>query len=192
MLTIFDRATLPEAPDGVVLDAAGRQVTLSEVWGAASLTALVFTRHFGCVFCWQQVQNLVANEKRLREAGLAIAVVGPASARRVKDFAEKTKAPFPIYGDPTGEVFRTYGLHEGNIGQLLNPRVVARSMAEALRGNVHLRRRGNSRQMPGAALVDRSGRLLALQVAEDASDHLMAEGLLNVVKTVQQLERANI
>jgi peroxiredoxin len=191
MYTLFDLETAPPAPHGVVEDTTGRPVELSALWSNAALTALVFTRHFGCVFCRLQVIDLAQHQAQLADAGLQVLVIGPAGAADARWFAERFKPPFPVTGDPSGDVYAAFGLSDGAGTELFSPRIVADAARAATRGALPGRPRGRSKQLPGLMLVDRAGRLRLRQVAANAADHLRAEELLGAVEQLRRQDLAS-
>jgi peroxiredoxin len=168
------------APDIEMMDAAGLPVRLSSFWQAGP-TAFVFVRHLGCLFCREQLKDLRANAADIARAGLALVVITPDRPDVVTTFAAGYHAPFPILSDPRRTAYQAYGLTEGSGAQLLNPHVVARSFVALARGNMQGRSSGAStRQLPGAAIVDRDGQIVFHQLASDSSDHVGAAQLIAV------------
>lgn len=190
MYTLFEVETAPPAPAGVVVDGSGQPVELSSLWPAADLTALVFTRHFGCVFCRQQVNDLARRREELADAGVQVVVIGPAGAEDAHWFADRFDVPFPVFGDPSGEVYVLFGLSEGAGSALVSPHVVTHAVRAVAHGALPGRPRGRPKQLPGLMLVDRAGRLRLRQVAGDAADHMSADDVLSAVAQIRRRELA--
>lgn len=172
--------TTRTAPDAEIMNAAGRDVRLSDYWRAGT-TALIFVRYLACAFCREQLKDIRAHHAELAAAGLRIVVVTPDRPDVVARFAAGFQPPFPVLSDPRRVAYRAYGLTEGSIGQLLNPRVAMRGLTTTLRGNLQGRPTGGSaRQLPGSAIVTADGMLLHHHVARDAADHLAARDLLSL------------
>lgn len=169
--------SIETAPDPQLVDVDGISRRLSEYW-RQSLTAFVFVRHLGCIFCREQVKDLRAHASQIAAAGIQVVLVTPASTQRNAAFARDLDLPFPILADPERRAYAAFGFAEGTVGQLLSPRVAARSVEALLHGAVPGRRIGNSRQLPGAVIVDRDGRVRYRKVARDAADHLTTADLL--------------
>jgi peroxiredoxin len=165
------------APDVEVIDLEGKAVRLSEHWGAG-LTALVFMRHVGCVFCREQVKELRDNAGALERAGLSVVTLTPDRPARTRKFVEEYRVPFPTLCDPGRNAYAAYGLTEGTAGQLISPRIVLRGIEATAKGNLPRRPGDNPRQLPGVAIVDGAGRLRHVQRARDASDHLDSRALI--------------
>jgi peroxiredoxin len=169
------------APDVEVFDADGNPVRLSQYW-QGGLTALVFMRHVGCIFCREQVQELRDNAAALDEAGLSVVLITPDRASRARKFVEEYRVPFPTVTDPKRNAYRAYGLTDGSLGQLVNPHIIARGAKATLSGTFPNRPSSAPRQLPGTAIVDSAGRLLHLHHARDAADHLTSSELIELAR----------
>jgi peroxiredoxin len=169
------------APDIEVFDADGKPVRLSQYW-QGGLTALVFMRHVGCIFCREQVQELRDNAAALAEAGLSIVIITPDRPSRARKFAEEFRVPFPTLTDPERNAYRAYGLMEGSIGQLVNRHIISRGAKATLNGTFLRRPTSAPRQLPGTAIVDSSGMLRHLHHASDAADHLTSRQLIDLAR----------
>lgn len=169
--------SIETAPDPQLVDVDGIARRLSEYW-RRSLTVFVFVRHLGCIFCREQVKDLRAHASQIAAAGIQVVLVTPARAQRNAAFARDLDLPFPILADPERRAYAAFGFAEGTVGQLLSPRVAARSVEALLHGALPGKRIGNSRQLPGAVIVDQDGRVRYRKVARDAADHLTAADLL--------------
>ncbi len=170
-----------DAPDIEVFDLDGQRILLSNHW-QGGLTALVFMRHAGCIFCREQVQELRDNAEALERAGLSVVVLTPDRPSRARKFVEDYKVPFPTLTDPERNAYRAYGLMDGTLGQLINPNIVARGVGATLKGNILGRPTSSPRQLPGTAIVDGTGRLLHLHHARDAADHLTSGQLIALAR----------
>ena len=173
-----------EAPDIEVLDLAGNPARLSDYW-QSGLTALVFMRHAGCIFCREQIQELRDNAGALEDAGLSVVVITPDRPSRAMKFVEEFRVPFPTLTDPERNAYRAYGLMDGSFSQLVNPRIVARGAKATLKGNLLNRPSSSPRQLPGTAIVDANGRLRHLQHARDAAGHLTSRQLIELARNVE-------
>ncbi len=165
------------APDTEVFDADGQPVRLSQYW-QGGLTAFVFMRHVGCIFCREQVQDLRDNAAAIREAGISVVIITPDRPSRARKFVEEYRVPFPVLTDPERNAYRAYGLMDGSVGQLINRRILAGGVRATLNGTFPRGSTSAPRQLPGTAIVDRTGRLLHLHHARDAADHLSSRELI--------------
>lgn len=177
------------ALDSEVFDADGHPVRLSAYW-QAGLTAFVFMRHAGCIFCREQVKDLRDNAAALDQAGLSIVVITPDRPSRARKLVEEYRVPFPTLTDPERNAYRAYGLLDGSLGQLVNPRIIARGARTLLNGTFLNRPTSSPRQLPGTAIVDSTGRLRYLHQARDASDHLTSRQLIDLAREIGATMRA--
>lgn len=169
-----------DAPDSALMDINGETVMLSDWWREGT-TAFVFVRYLACIFCREQVKDLRDHVAAIASTGLAVVIITPARPAENAAFAEELRLPFPVLADPRRDAYRAYGLTEGSIGQLIGPRVIARSIGATLRGNLPERPHGGvARQLPGAAIVDREGRVVLHEIACDAADHITAGRLITI------------
>ncbi len=173
------------APDVEVFDADGKPVRLSHYW-QGGLTALVFMRHVGCIFCREQVQDLRDNAAALEAAGLSVVVLTPDRPSRARKFVEEYRVPFPTLTDPDRNAYRAYGLMDGSFGQLVNRRIFTEGVKATMNGTFLRRTTSAPRQLPGTAIVDSSGRLRHLHHARDAADHLTSQELIELARGMQQ------
>jgi peroxiredoxin len=179
------------APDVEIFDAQGNPARLSDSWQSGP-TALVFMRHVGCIFCREQVQELRDNADALAEAGLSVVVITPDRPSRASKFAEECRVPFPLLTDPERKAYRAYGLMDGSASQLINPHIIARGAKAALHGTLPQRPTSHPRQLPGTAIVDRTGRLCYLHHARDAADHLTSGQLIGLAREIVAADDAAV
>jgi peroxiredoxin len=173
-----------DAPDALARAIDGNDAHFSDYW-REGLTAFTFIRHLACIFCKEQVREYRDHATEIADAGVRVVIVTPAEPEASAAFARDMRLPFPVLCDPERDAYRMYGLTEGSVGQLINPRIVARGVQATLRGNlIEVPKGGNTRQLPGTAIVDRDGRLQLHHVAADASDHLTAEQLIAHAKAI--------
>ena len=182
-MATLNTVTLSAAPDAEVVDLEGNRIRLSELWGNG-LTALVFMRHAGCIFCRVQIKELRNNAANLERAGLSVVIITPDRPSRARKFVEEYRIPFPVLTDFERNAYIAYGLTEGGLGEFITPRVARRGVEAVATGNFIRRPGSNPRQLPGTAIVDRDGRLRHLHRAEDAADHLTSRDLIRLAQEI--------
>ena len=170
------------APDMPLRTIDGQAVRMSEIWREGT-TAFTFIRYLSCIFCKEQVRSYQPAGTELERAGLRVVIVSPASVEDTALFASSLDLPFPVYCDPDQSAYAAYGFEKGSIGQMINPRIVARGVQATLRGNfLAPPKGGDPRQLPGTAIVAPDGRLVHHHIARDASDYLSLDELLDVAR----------
>lgn len=159
---------------------------MSDIWHEGT-TAFTFIRYLSCIFCKEQVRSYKDAADALAGAGLRIVIVTPASVEDSAFFAQSLGLPFPVYCDPEQAAYAAYGFEKGSIGQLINPRIIARGVQATLKGNfLAPPKGGDPRQLPGTAVVAPDGQLLHHHVARDASDFLNLDDLLALARRLNR------
>ncbi len=175
------------APDRTLTDTEGKNVQLSDFWNVQT-TVLVFLRHFGCVFCREQVALLRRNYAEFRDLGAEIVCISQGDAKTGKAFSLLFDLPFPLL--VTGEdlsVFRDYGLQRGTWRQMFNPHTLGRGLIAMLQGNKQGQIQNDGLQMPGVFIVDTQGILRYTHRHYDAADNPPVRELLQAIQAVVRL-----
>ena len=173
------------APDLEVLDTKGRQVTLSSLWARRPLV-LAFTRHFGCTQCKEMLEELVNGRKRIKKAGLDIAVISQGVPDEAALFAEKFAPGLKVLCDPQRKAYRAYGLERGNLFQtFLNPKVW-KAVSKSRRKGYEVEQPPEGQdamQMSGTFIINTRGHVLLPFYYDHIADHpsldLLLEGVLS-------------
>ena len=93
------------AGDLSVLRPDGTPVRLGSLWGERPVV-LALMRHFGCIFCKEQVSQITPIVGDIHEAGAELVIVGSGSPQMAGFFAEDYGVTTPVLTDPTREVYR--------------------------------------------------------------------------------------
>lgn len=117
-----------------VLRPDGSRVRLGAVW-AERPVVLALMRHFGCIFCKEQVAELRSIVDEVHAEGAELVILGSGSAQMAGFFAEDYAITTPVLTDPTRQVYR--GLETRRPPRLgfLDPRVFFASVRALLRGH---------------------------------------------------------
>ena len=91
--------------DVTVLDLEGRPVRVGDLWKERR-AVLVFVRHFGCLFCRQQVAELTPYLDRIRATGADVFLVGNGTVDDARAFNDEGPLQMRVLTDPTREVYR--------------------------------------------------------------------------------------
>ena len=82
--------------DLTLIDSAtGAQVRLGDAW-SGRIAVLVHLRHFGCLYCRKQVEELSKASAEIQALGAMIVAVGTGDVAYGKRFAAELKLPFPV------------------------------------------------------------------------------------------------
>ncbi len=152
-----------------LLDPAGRKVRLGDMW-AEKPVVLAFIRHFGCLFCREQVADLRGELKQIRERGAELVVVGNGRPEHARDFKDRQKITCPLLTDPALEAYRAAGLRRGLISSL-GPRSMLHGLRALTGGNVQTTVKGDPWQQGGVFVITPAGKVLFTQRSKEAGDH---------------------
>lgn len=166
------------APDCALTNSAGEAVTLSQYWREKPLT-LVFLRHFGCVFCREQVAVLRRDYQKLLAAGTRIVCVANGPYKAGRAFEIFFDLPFAVLVSDTTEPFEAYGLAKATLGQLFNPAMVLHGLNALLHGHVQGKVIGDPYQLPGTFIIDTQGIVRFVHRNRDAADHTTVDMILS-------------
>ncbi len=95
-----------------LLDTQGRPVFFQELW-EGQLSVLTLTRHFGCMFCFEQIQALLTRRSELEAAGARLLVVGNGNPQHAQQFMRRFGLAEGVYTDPARRLYRRLELSHG-------------------------------------------------------------------------------
>ncbi len=155
-----------------VLALDGARTSLRELWRKGR-TVTTFVRHFGCLFCHQAVDDLIAVVPRIHARGARVVVVGNGSVEQaVRFYAEKAlpREGVDVVTDPEREVYRSADFARG-MPQLLTGGA-RRAYREARReGHRVTGLFGDLTQLGGTMVTDPPPKLVYLHRSRFAGDH---------------------
>ncbi|MCW5942031.1 MAG: AhpC/TSA family protein [Fimbriimonadaceae bacterium] len=130
---------------------------------------LVFLRHFGCLFCREQVARL----RDLRDRNIVFVGMGsPSEAAQLK---ASLFSPHRFVCDPDRHLYREFGLPRGGVLQMVNARVVGAGARAMAAGHRQARPSADPLQLSGAFLVGIDGEILWARRSRDASGEVSPE-----------------
>ena len=100
-----------------LLDIDGASVRLADEW-ADHPAVIVWLRHFGCVFCREQVAEIRATRKQIEALGGGIAFVGNGTARAAAWFQKRFAPDSSVLTDPDLVSYRAIGARSGLMSTL--------------------------------------------------------------------------
>lgn len=154
----------------VVTLSTGRQQALSDLYQERPL-ALIFLRHFGCIFCREQVANLREHE----DWNLAFVTMG--SPEEAAEFRAMMKSPHIFISDPMARLYEEFGLERGSVRQMFSGQVWKRGFQAASKGHAVGRPVGDPWRMPGEFVVNTQGRVVWERRPRHAGDNASIEDL---------------
>lgn len=162
--------------DVTVLDLEGRPVRLGDLWKDRR-AVLVFVRHFGCLFCRQQVAELTPYLGRIRATGADVFLVGNGTVDDARAFSHEGPLDMHVLTDPSRQAYCAVGMRRGP-GTVLRPGVFLKGLRAFLAGFRQTRTAGDPLQQGGIVVVDRDGQERYRYVGDYAGDHAAPEAIL--------------
>ena len=196
--TVKDRqATRPpvhahDLEDEVLKDDSGEDVRLGDLWRDRP-TALVFLRHFGCVFCRHHAVRLHRARQGFEDAGVGLAVIGMGTPEDAAEFRRIHGMELPVLVDPDRRIYERAGAKIATIDELLSPKVVARGIKHTILSRLRLgsvvvhqgRIRGHAAQLGGVLVVAPDGSVRYAHLSEDASDDPSPSEVLAAARAIR-------
>jgi len=122
------------AGDLEVLRPNGEAVRLGSVW-AEQPVVLALMRHFGCIFCKEQVARLREIVDDIHAAGAELVILGSGSPQMAGFFAEDYAIATPVLTDPQRHVYAMLETRRPPRWGLLDPRMALRGLRALLQGH---------------------------------------------------------
>jgi peroxiredoxin len=164
-----------------VLTPQGAPVALGSLW-ARRPVLLVLVRHYGCIFCREQVAQLRHILGDIERAGVDVAVIGNGTPLMAEAFVEETGLEAPLYTNPGREVYEALGTLRPTLGALLDPRLWWNGFKLALRGRFNGRTKGDLAQLGGVFLVQPDGSMPFAYRSERGGDYPSNATILQAVR----------
>ncbi len=165
-----------------VLDPAGRPVRMPALWQDRP-TVIALTRHFGCIFCHEQVAELRDAEREFEQLGAGLAVIGNGNPAHAKYFEERNGLQGRVYTDPARLVYRALGMRHG-VGTSFNPRMLKHAWRAYKAGHRQTKTLGDPWQQGGTLVVSTDGEIAYTHVSKTAGDHAPVHSVLRILATL--------
>lgn len=164
-----------------VLDTDGGAVRLGDLWRERTVV-LVFVRHFGCIFCKQQVAELKGALAQIEARGAELVVLGNGNVDDARRFAREQGIKFRLLTDPTGESYRQAGMRRG-LATVVGPSVLGRGLVAWARGFRQNEVLGDPLQQGGVLVIAAGGHEVFRHVSRRAGDHPSTAQLIAVLNS---------
>ncbi|MBI1333045.1 MAG: AhpC/TSA family protein [Armatimonadetes bacterium] len=164
------------APLIVVTLDSGKTRDLSEFYKDRPLV-LVFLRHFGCMFCREQIAGL----RPYKQENIVLVSMGKVS--EAAEFKSKMEIPQTIISDPNKQLYEAFGLRRGSVSQIVSPTVARRSIAAFKAGHRAGMLKNDPWMMAGVFRVDPDGEVSFAHYASDIADNLPGEEIARLLRT---------
>ena len=146
-------------------------------------TLFIFIRHFFCGHCKEFICALSAKDgitdEELKNANKSLIIIGCGQSTLIEKYKDETKCPFPIYCDPTRQIYDALGMIQSlSLGEK-NPDYIkssflvniTKSTLSALTSGQKMFHGGNISQNGGEYLIDQSGSILWSHAMNNTRDH---------------------
>ena len=161
-----------------VFDPDGREIRLGRLW-AERTAVLVFVRHFGCLFCRQQIAALGPLRERVRELGAERIVIGNGTVEQARLFREETGTS-PLFTDPTRQAYCAMEMRRGR-RSVFTLGVLRNSIRAWRQGFRQSGVAGDPFQQGGVVIVAPTGRELYRFISREAGDHPPPSAILTAI-----------
>jgi len=159
---VWDKIPLQEgdkAPDFELESTTKELVKLSELWSEEPVL-LIFLRHTGCNCTFIQADSIRKSYDKIAKMGAKVVIITQAEPERAAFHAKEQSIKGIMLSDPNHEVYRAYGLLDGNGPQILGTPDIDYTIGEKLQKA----RIGTQRALvdspwilPGEFIIDKSG-----------------------------------
>ena len=156
-----------------LLDLHGRAASLRESWRSAP-TVTGFVRHFGCLFCHEMVDTLVAAIPEIQSRGARLVVVGNGNVDQARHFFERRGLPrsgVEVFTDPGRNSYATAGFERGVARTFLVPAVWSGYRRARASGQYNRGVFGDLTQLGGTFVTRPPARLSYVHRSRFAGDH---------------------
>lgn len=165
----------------------GVPVSLGEFW-AERPVVLLFVRHFGCVFCREQVNLLKKYIPEIRARGAEMVIVGSGDEASAAAFREDLALDVPILVDPDLVSYRTAGLRR-DLRAALSPKRVRNAWRAFKDGYRQRPVQGDPWQQGGVFVIAAGGEdILFAHVSDVPGDHPDPLAVLEAVPRRRQYD----
>jgi AhpC/TSA antioxidant enzyme len=152
-----------------VLDAGGTKVKLAVEW-AEHPAVIVWLRHFGCVFCREQVAEIRGKRSQIEALGAGIAFVGNGTPRAAAWFQKKFAADSTVLTDPELGTYKAIGARSGLLSTL-GPSAWGAGLRAFRSGARQSTTKGHPYQQGGLVVMAPGNRVLYQHISKVAGDH---------------------
>jgi peroxiredoxin len=152
-----------------VFDPDGGTIRLGELWTERTVV-LLFVRHFGCIFCRQQIAELRPLADPIRALGAELVVIGLGTVDEARAFRSEQALDIRIFTDPTREAYCAMEMRRGG-RSVLSPGVFVRALKAWRQGFRQTRPAGDPLQQGGVVIIDRTGVERYVFISREAGEH---------------------
>lgn len=147
------------APDFELESSANELIKLSDLWSKEPVL-LIFWRHTGCGCGFIRADSIRNSYDKITEMGVKVVIITQAEPERAAFYAKEQDVKGLLLSDPIYEVYRKYGLLDGDGPQLLGTPDIPYSEGEGWQKSSMGTQRAlvdNPWLLPGEFIIDKNG-----------------------------------
>jgi peroxiredoxin len=164
----------------IAFDPDGREVRLGRLW-ADRAAVLVFVRHFGCLFCRQQIAEVTPFLDRIRSRGAELVVIGHGTVEEAREFRDEQRLAVPLLTDPSRQSYCALEMRHG-LPSVFTPAVLVRSLKALRAGFRQSRIAGDPLQQGGVVVIAPGGVERFRFISRSAGDHPAPRQILRALE----------
>lgn len=157
----------------------GQAVSADGLKGKAYIA--IFTRYVGCPICQMYVAGLREIERGVRDAGGEMLVFFRSGTESLARYFKEFKHEYSVLGDPTGKIFRSFGVRGSLLGYL-SPKTLRAAARAGKSGYRHGAFEHGELQMPAEFVIDPRGRISYAHYGAHADDHTPNQSLIDELR----------
>ncbi len=166
-----------------VLTPAGESVRIGSLWESRPIL-LAMMRHFGCIFCKEQVTQLSTHRGRIQAAGGELIILGNGTPQHAAWFVEDYNVGVPVFTDPE---LASHGILGAKRGNIVDPRVMMRGASAMLHGFRQSKTMGPAALNGGIFVITPANEMPYRYISRFAGDHPDPEGALQALETAAKV-----
>ena len=164
-----------QAPLTVVTLDTGESKDLSEFYKEKPLI-LVFLRHFGCIFCREQIAEL----RQFKAENIVLVCMG--RIQETQEFKRKMEIPQTMVSDPNKLLYEAFALRRGSFGQVLSPTLTRKSIRLLKGGHRMGMLKGDPWMLAGVFRIEPDGDVSFAHYATDISDNMSGPAIAQLLR----------
>jgi len=168
---------------------SGEWIELQSLW-AERPAAIVWLRHYGCIFCREQAAELRTIAAEAETLG-RLAIISTGSVDHGRDFQKTHGRDLRSLVDPRRKTYQVLSFKRGG-RSTLGPRTYLRAIQAAARGFMQGRTRGDAMQQGGVLVVAAGGEPVFFQRSEFAGDHAGLEEILRALRRGAEMPASSV
>jgi peroxiredoxin len=120
---------------------------------------------------------------QFEQAGGNLVLIGQAIPRDAAQFRRRQGIQLPVLADEERVSYKAAGAKSGGVGDLFNPKVVAKGAMTAVREKtMQTRTIGDAGQLGGVLVINTKGEITWSHMSTDASDNASPEEILEALR----------